>query len=102
MSFEDVMATISRGQTALEALSALGAELSLRQSGAQAPPEIADALRSVTAASGVGDLDELNPQQQMMAAAVIRLAVSHAVDLLADPARAAGNPSRGGRIRARN
>ena len=90
MSFEDVMASVSRWQTALEALAALGAELSLRQSGAEAPPEIAAALRAVTDAAGVGDLDELNPQQQMMAAAIIRLAVSHAVELLAEPGRAAG------------
>jgi SAM-dependent methyltransferase len=90
MSFEDVLASVNRWQTAVEALSALGAELTLRQQGVQAPPEIAAALRGVTDAAGLGDLDDLTPQQQMMAAAIVRLAISHAVDLLGEPARPAG------------
>ena len=90
MSFEDVMVTVMRWQTALEALAALGAELDLRQSGESAPPDIAAALHAVTEAAGLGDLDELTPQQQMMVASMIRLYVRHAVDLLAEPARAAG------------
>jgi SAM-dependent methyltransferase len=74
----------------LEALAALGAELTLKQSGDTAPPEIVAALRKVSETAGLGDLDELAPQQQAILAAAARMYIRQAADLLDNPARAAG------------
>jgi hypothetical protein len=90
MSFEDVMGNLSKWRTATEALAALGAQLELDESGTQAPPEIAAALRAVLVAAGIGDLDDLAPQQRASALALVRLTVRSAADLLAEPARAPG------------
>jgi 2-polyprenyl-3-methyl-5-hydroxy-6-metoxy-1,4-benzoquinol methylase len=90
MSFEDVMQAVSRWEVAVSALAALGAELSLKQSDQAAPPEIVDALRSVSTAAGLGDLGELNPQQQQIALALARLAIRQAADLLDAPGRTPG------------
>ena len=90
MAFEDLMGAVGRWMVATEALAALGAELTLKQSAEDAPPEIAAALRAVSVAAGVGDLDELAPQQQAMVAALVRLYLRQATDLLDHPAREAG------------
>ncbi len=90
MSFEDVMAAVMRWTTATEALAALGAELSLAQTGESAPPEIAGALRAVSTAAGLPDVSDLDPQQRAVALGVIRLYVHQALDLLAEPGRAPG------------
>ena len=90
MAFEDVMGIVSRWMVATEAFAALGAELTLKQSGETAPPEIVAALRGVSVAAGIGDLDELTPPQQQMVAAMARTYIHQAADLLGDPARAAG------------
>jgi SAM-dependent methyltransferase len=90
MAFEDVMGIVGRWMVATEALAALGAELTLKQSGETAPPEIVAALRGVSVAAGLGDLDELAPQQQLMVAALARTYIHQAAELLGDPARAAG------------
>jgi len=90
MSFEDVLTTMSRWQVAVEALAALGAELTLKQSGQAASPEILAALRAVSEAAGLGDLDDLAPPQQAMVASLARLALRQSSDLLEDPARAPG------------
>jgi SAM-dependent methyltransferase len=90
MSFEDVMGAVSRWQVATEALAALGAELALKQSGDDAPSEVVDALRAVAVAAGLGDLDDLAPQQQAVAASIVRLIVREAAELLENPARQPG------------
>src|SRR5689334_2794448 len=90
MSFEQVMGSVQGMSTALDTLAALGAELSLKTSGAQADPSIESALSRVTAAAGVPDLDELAPPQQAMVLALIRMFFAQAADLLAEPERAPG------------
>ena len=81
MGFEDVMAAVMRWSTATEALAALGAQLSLQQSG-QGSPEVLAALRAVSDAAGLGDLGELEPQQRGMFIAIARLYLQQSVDLL--------------------
>ena len=90
MSFEDVMAAVIRWTTATEALAALGAELSLAQTGESAPPEIAGALRAVSTAAGLPEVSDLDPQQRAVALGVIRLYVHQALDMLGEPGRAPG------------
>jgi len=88
------MGVVGRWMVATEALAALGAELTLKQSAEEAPPEIAAALRAVSLAAGVGDLDELAPQQQAMVAALVRVYLRQATDLLDHPAREAAGLTR--------
>jgi SAM-dependent methyltransferase len=90
MSFEDAMGAVARWRAAVHALAALGAELDLAQSGTQAPPEVAEALRAVTVATGLGDLDDLAPQQKAVLLSFARLALRQGADLLEDPTRAPG------------
>jgi SAM-dependent methyltransferase len=90
MSFEDVMAAVMRWTTATEALAALGAELSLAQTGESPPPEIADALRAVSMAAGLPAIEDLDPQQRAIALGVIHLYVHQALDMLEAPGRAPG------------
>ena len=87
MSFEEVMPKVMQWSTAAEALGALGAHLTLQQSGAEAPPEVADALRGVLEAAGLDGLDELAPPQQAMRREPSRLYVHQADDLLEAPGR---------------
>ena len=90
MSFEDVMGAMMRWSTATEALAALGAELTLQQSDAAAPPEIVAALRAVSSAAGLADLDELPPPQQAMVVSMIRMFLRQATDVLEHPDRPPG------------
>jgi SAM-dependent methyltransferase len=90
MTFEELMPKIMQWSTAAEALGALGAHLALKQSDTPAPPEVADALRAVLDAAGLGDVDELPPPQQAMLAAFANLYVHQASDLLEAPGRASG------------
>lgn len=90
MAFEDVIGIVSRWTVVTEALAALGAELTLKKSDDAAPPDIATALNAVSVAAGLGDLDELAPQQQAIVAALVRLTFRQATDVLDHPAREAG------------
>lgn len=90
MSFEDVMGALDRWEVATSALAAVGAELTLKQSDAAAPPEIVTALRAVSEAAGLGDLDDLAPQQQAVVVSLVRLYLRQAADLLDEPAREPG------------
>jgi SAM-dependent methyltransferase len=90
MSFEEVMGSVTRWTVGVEALAALGAEMTLKQSNEAAPPEIVGALGAVSRAAGLGDLDELAPPQRMMVAALVRLYLHQALDLLENPGRASG------------
>ena len=88
MSFDTVMGTVMQWATAAEALAAVGAEVGLAQSGAEVSPEVTSALRAVSNAAGLGDLDELEPQQKGMVAAMARLYLVQALDILDSPDRA--------------
>jgi SAM-dependent methyltransferase len=90
MSFEGVMTAVGRWMTATEALAAVGAELTLSQSTQPAHPDLARALRAVSAAADLPSLDELAPPQREMCAAVIRMCLRQALDLVDDPSRPPG------------
>jgi SAM-dependent methyltransferase len=90
MSFEDVMMAVSRWMVATEALAALGAELTLAQAGEPAHPDVARALRAVSAAADLPGVDQLAPPQREMAAGLIRMCLRQAQDLVDDPGRAPG------------
>jgi predicted O-methyltransferase YrrM len=90
VSFEQVMASVGQWMVAAEALAAVGAELSLSPSGADVSPEVRSALRAVSSAAGLENLDRLPPQQREMAVGLIRLTLHHAVELVDRPARAPG------------
>jgi SAM-dependent methyltransferase len=90
MSFEEVMEAVGRWQVGTEALAALGALLTLEQSGESVPPEVAGALRAVVSASGLGDLSDLAPPQKAMVATLARLYNRHAAELLENPGREPG------------
>jgi len=89
MAFEDVMGAVMRWTTGAEALAALGAQLSLQQSG-RGSPEVVAALRAVSEAAGLGDLGELDPQQRGMFIAIARLYLRQSVDLLENADAAPG------------
>jgi precorrin-6B methylase 2 len=90
MTFEEIMPKVMQWSTAAEALAALSAHLTLAQSGTEAPPEIADALRKVLDAAGLTDIDQLPPPQQAMVASLAKLYVHQASELVEAPGRAAG------------
>ena len=90
MSFEAVMTAVGRWMTATDALAAVGAEATLAQAAEPAHPDVARALRAVSAAADLPQVDELAPPQREMAAAVIRMCLRQALDLVDDPSRAPG------------
>ncbi len=90
MSFEQLMGSVQGMSTAVNALAAIGAELSLKTSGAPGDPSVEAALARVSAAAGLPDLDSIPPPQQAMALALIRLFFAQAANLLAEPERAPG------------
>jgi SAM-dependent methyltransferase len=90
MSFEKLMGSISSWITATEAMAAVGAALTLQQSGAEVPGDIAAALDGVARAAGLGDLADVPVPQQQMALGIIRMYLHTALDLLNEPGRAPG------------
>jgi len=86
---QEVTAVVTRFQSATDALAALGARLGIGESDAM-PPEILAALDEVLAASGVTDVDDLEPQQRAMMAGLIRTMFAQSADLLGCPTRDAG------------
>jgi SAM-dependent methyltransferase len=90
MTFEEIMPKVMQWSTAAEALGALGAHLALAQSGADAPPEVAEALRKVLDAAGLAGVDQLPPPQQAIVASLAKLAVHQANELIEAPGRATG------------
>ena len=90
MTFEELLPKIMQWSTAAEALAALGAHLTLTQSGTAAPPEVADALRKVLDAAGLTGVDQLPPPQQAMVASIAKLYVHQASELVEAPGRASG------------
>jgi len=89
MAFEDVMGAVMRWTTATEALAAVGAHLSLLESG-DGSPEVIAALQAVSEAAGLGDLAELGPQQRSTIAAIVRLYLRQSIDLLDNAAAPPG------------
>jgi precorrin-6B methylase 2 len=90
MAFDDVMRVASGWFTPIEAAAAVAAQLKLADSGQSAPPEIAEKLRAVSEAAGLGDLDALAPHERGIALGLIQLYLHQASDLLADPGRETG------------
>src|SRR5437764_9404817 len=90
MSFEDTMATVQRWIVATDAAAALAAELKLQQTGQHAPAEIDAALRAVSVAAGLGDLDQLAPEQRGILITRITTTLRHANELVDNPAREPG------------
>lgn len=90
MSFEDVMTAVGRWMVATEALAATGAELTLAERRDAGDPDVTAALRAVSAAAGLPRLDELAPPQREMVAALIRMCLRQAQDLVDDPGRPPG------------
>ena len=89
MSMQEMTAVITRFQAATDALAALGARLGMGE-GDTVAPEILAALDDVLAASGVTDVDGLEPQQRAMMAGLIRTMFAQSADLLGCPTRDAG------------
>jgi 2-polyprenyl-3-methyl-5-hydroxy-6-metoxy-1,4-benzoquinol methylase len=90
MPFEEVMIAVSRWMTATEALAAAGAELTLADRPDAGDPDVTAALRTVSAAAGLPRLDELAPPQREIVAALIRMCLRQAQDLVDDPGRPPG------------
>ena len=90
MSFEDVMTAVGRWMVATEALAAAGAELALAGPPDAGDPDVTAAVRGVSAAAGLPPLGELPPPQREIVAAVIRMCLRQAQDLVDDPGRPPG------------
>src|SRR5260221_681918 len=90
MPFPEIMQTVGGWAGAVEALAALGAELTLKQSDKAAPPEIISALRKVSEAAGIGDLDELAPPQRAILLSQVQAALHQFIELVELPGREAG------------
>ena len=90
MSFEETMATVQRWLVATDAAAALAAELKLQMSGQRAPGDLDAALRAVSVAAGLGDLDDLAPEQRGMLMSRITMTLRHANELVDNPAREPG------------
>ena len=89
MSMQEMAAVITRFQAATDALAALGARLGIGE-GHAVPPEILAALDEVLAASGVTNVDDLEPDQRAMMAGLVRTMFAQSADLLGHPTREAG------------
>jgi SAM-dependent methyltransferase len=90
VSFEDVMAAVGRWMVATEALAAAGAELALAGPQDGGDPDVTAAVRGVSAAAGLPPLGELAPPQREIVAALIRMCLRQAQDLVDDPGRPPG------------
>ncbi|HXJ28874.1 MAG TPA: hypothetical protein VNH17_24415, partial [Streptosporangiaceae bacterium] len=90
MSFEDVMTAVGRWMVATEALAAAGAELALAGPQNGGDPDVTAAVRGVSAAAGLPPLGELPPPQREIVAALIRMCLRQAQDLVDDPGRPPG------------
>ena len=86
MTFEEIMPKVMQWSTAAEALGALGAHLALAQSGTEAPPEVAEALRKVLDAAVCTGIDELPPPSRRCVASLAKLYVHQANELIEAPA----------------
>jgi 2-polyprenyl-3-methyl-5-hydroxy-6-metoxy-1,4-benzoquinol methylase len=90
MSFEEVMTAVSRWMLATEALAAVGAGLTLAEADEPGHPDVARALRAVSAAADLPALDQLAPPQRELISGLIRMCLRQAQDLIDDPGRPPG------------
>jgi protein-L-isoaspartate O-methyltransferase len=87
MGFPEVMGTVSRFATSLDAMSAIGAYLALGDGGDAATRA---ALQDVIKAAGIGDIDALQPQEKAMVQNMVNLFFALAREMLESPERPAG------------
>jgi len=90
MGFERLMATSQRLSISVEALAALGAELKLRGGTERSDRRIGTLLHEVLGALEPRLLEDLDPKGKAAALALIETVFRQAMDLLENPARAAG------------
>jgi protein-L-isoaspartate O-methyltransferase len=90
MPFEDVMSTLLHWLVATEALAAVGAELTLLRSAEAPHDDVIGAMRRVSAAAGLPDLDELSAPQRDTVIGLIRMTLRQAIDLVDQPEREPG------------
>jgi len=81
---------VGRWMIATEVLAATGAQLTLAERRDAGDPDVTAALRAVSAAAGLPALDELAPPQRDTVAALIRMCLRQAQDLVDDPGRPPG------------
>lgn len=89
MAFEDVMKTVGRLMVQTDAMAAIGAALSLTGD-TEADPRLRPAALAAAEAAGATGVDELSPEQRAAALGIIRLCLSDATRVLADPGRQPG------------
>lgn len=87
MAFSDVMGTISRLATSVDALAAIGAYLAIGDGG---DATTRAALHDVVKAAGIDDIDSLQPQEKAMVQNMVNLFFALARELLESPERPAG------------
>jgi SAM-dependent methyltransferase len=87
MAFPEVMGTLSKLATNLDALAAIGAYLALGDGG---DPATRAALQDVIKAAGIDDIEALQPQEKAMAQNMVNLFFALARELLESPQRPAG------------
>jgi hypothetical protein len=90
MSPETLLSVSQRLNVSVEALAALGAELRLRRDGTDIDAGVRERLREVVAGLQPGLLDSIGAEQETVCLAFIQAFFRQALDLLENPARAAG------------
>jgi SAM-dependent methyltransferase len=88
MGFDQAMQKAMQWGLTAESLGALSAYVQLGADGGD--PGVRERLRAVTDAAGLAELDELEPAQRAMLAALVRSALKQALDLAEEPARKPG------------
>lgn len=87
MGFPEVMGTVGRFATHMDAISAIGAYLALGDGGDAATRA---ALLDVIKAAGIDDIDALQPQEKAMVQNMVNLFFALAREILESPERPAG------------
>jgi SAM-dependent methyltransferase len=90
MSFKSLMATSQNMNASMEALAALGAQLSLRRQGIEPEPAIGELLGRVTASLDPEGIRGLDETQETAMLGFICSFFRQALDLLENPARPSG------------
>ena len=90
MSAESLMKTVLRLNTSVEALAALGAELSLRQNAADGDPRVRARIQQVVQSLDPMLLDGADATQMAVALGGIQSFFRQAIDLLENPTRGPG------------
>jgi hypothetical protein len=88
MSFESLMKEWQTLNLSMEALAALGAELRLRRECSSDNSQVRALLRKAVDHLHPGLLDDIDPNQELAALALIQASFRQAIDLLENPGRA--------------